>query len=177
MLIEGGRSWHPFINLLKSKEAKMNFFMLSLALYSNTRRHQQLRNNSYTYIIENLTVDDLQWIWHLMIATPTWWQVFKMFVFFRLHFANRWPTQWPINQLIRLFSFSLNNAGLWEAQSLEPRALEYPMGLLWNFAWGFNWTPQSWRMCKCISMEGVRGTIQNLFIWGHYDKKIRDYNQ
>ena len=27
MLIEGGRSWHPFINLLKSKEAEMNFMM------------------------------------------------------------------------------------------------------------------------------------------------------
>ena len=28
MLIAGGRSWHPFINLSKSKEAEMDFLML-----------------------------------------------------------------------------------------------------------------------------------------------------
>ena len=27
-LVEGGRSWHPFINLLKSMESKMNFLLL-----------------------------------------------------------------------------------------------------------------------------------------------------
>ena len=32
MLIEGGRSWHPFIILLKNKAAEMNFLMLWLIL-------------------------------------------------------------------------------------------------------------------------------------------------
>ena len=32
MLIERGQSWHPFIILLKSKEAEINFFMLWLIL-------------------------------------------------------------------------------------------------------------------------------------------------